>query len=520
MARSVLAYVFLGSFAVTAFVLQWWQRSSYPAWLWTLLGFLGLVGLLGILINRRKVGSILVASTLGPALALLTVSRACRELPANAIRHLADGHTWMIEGTVTGEPDRRPAFTQYVVETHEALNGSGQSLPVTGEILVRDSKGWPRFQYGDDLRITGTLRAPDPILDRPQFHFLRRNHLQATLTKTSIERTGSGRGLALFGTMYGIKDAFEDRINRLLPEPHASLLAGLLTGSRRGIPRELNDAFAATGLTHIIAISGYNITLVLSVIGSLLFWLPLKWRFPPLLVATMLFTLFVGASASVVRAAVMGILGLLALQTGRLQTMRLSLLWALFLMTIWNPLLLWWDAGFQLSFLAVAGLIEISPLFMRVVSALPDTLGMRENVRSTLAVEVTTLPWIVHLFGRMSLVAPVANLLVAPVLPAAMLTGFLAVCASAVSGPLGIVIAAFAWVFLEWIIRVATTLSGIPYASVIVQTGVTVVAGYYLLLCIVMVTIHRQAPADARPTPPVSPRSAPAGAGGSGSRGR
>jgi competence protein ComEC len=298
---------------------------------------------------------------------------------------------------------------------------------------------------------------------------------------------GTNRGNTLFAFLFSVKERFEAQINRLYAEPYASFMAGLLTGSRKGIPERLLEHFNRTGLTHIIAISGYNITIVITVISGMLFWLPLKWRFVPAVLAIAAFTLFVGASAAVVRAAVMGVLGLLALQVGRQSEVRLTIVWTVTCMLLWNPKYLWYDAGFQLSFLAVLGLTEVSPLLDRAFARIPHVLGMREALQMTIAAQLSAVPLIVLLFGRVSLIAPIANLLVAPFIPPAMLFGFLGTMLSFVWFPLGQLVAYLGWGCLKWIILAAETLSELPYASV--DTGQfhwSVLLLYYSILSCVL----------------------------------
>lgn len=233
-------------------------------------------------------------------------------------------------------------------------------------------------------------------------------------------------------------------------------MAGLLTGSRRGIPDDVMESFNATGLTHIIAISGYNISIVIALIMGLLIWLPQRIRFYPAVIAIIIFTIFVGASAAVVRAAIMGILGLIALQCGRETSTRLMIAWTGAVMIAWNPKILLYDAGFQLSFLAVIGISELSPLLDRFLYRLPRTFAIKESVQMTLAAQIATAPLILFLFRRLSLVAPLTNLLVAPVIPLAMLLGACATLLSYVNYPLGQLIAYGAWAHLEWIMQVAS----------------------------------------------------------------
>lgn len=283
--------------------------------------------------------------------------------------------------------------------------------------------------------------------------------------------------------LYSFKSRFEYQINRIFPEPHASLLAGLLTGSRHGIPEHLLSDFNATGLTHIIAISGYNITIIIAIISSFLFFLPLRRRLLPATLVIIIFTILVGAEASVVRAAIMGILGLLALHTGRQKESRLLILWTLFFMLAYNPKYLWYDAGFQLSFLAVLGLVELSPLLAPYLKHAPHTFAINESLQMTLASQWFAIPWIAYLFGRISLISPLSNILVALPVPLAMLFGFIGVTVSFLSFPLGQLISYVSWFFLEFVIQTAMLLSHIPFASIDIpyMSSASVVA-YYLFL--------------------------------------
>ncbi|MDD5751252.1 MAG: ComEC/Rec2 family competence protein, partial [Candidatus Peribacteraceae bacterium] len=276
---------------------------------------------------------------------------------------------------------------------------------------------------------------------------------------------------------------FEGTLNLLFPEPHASLAAGLLTGSRRGLPAGLLADFTAVGLTHIIAISGTNITIIMTLIAGLLFWLPFRWRLIPTIFAITAFTFFVGASASVVRAAIMGSLGLLAVTLGRQADTRLAILWTAAAMTFWNPARLWWDGGFQLSFAAVIGLTELTPILQPLLHAIPKTLGLRESLLTTIAAQLTAMPLTILLFGNLSIIAPIANVLVAPVIPIAMLFGAVSVAAGALWIPLGKLVALPGWMCLSWIVGVAQTLARVPGASFhFERASVILLMLYYIIL--------------------------------------
>jgi competence protein ComEC len=277
----------------------------------------------------------------------------------------------------------------------------------------------------------------------------------------------------------------------------AGLLDGLLTGSNGGLTENVQADFRTTGLSHIVAVSGSNITVILSVLSGLLFFLPLKWRFLPCAIGIILFTLFVGASASVVRAAITGIIGLIALQSERQNDARLAMLWTAFGMLCWNPWQLWADAGFQLSFLAVAGLIELTPLLEPWLKRVPEIGGMREALTATLAAQFTAVPWGIALFGAVPLISPLSNVLVAPLIPMAMLTGSLGLLVAFVMPPLALIAGLPASLLLDAIIRAAHLLALIPGASMTVPAFPSwLMALYYILLTVAVVILKKRSTSD------------------------
>lgn len=442
--------------------------------------------------------------TMGAAIALLAVSRTTHTTTSQTIDHYANEEWMTLRGSIAAEPDRRPMQTKYTITVEEIHTRSEGIIPVIGRILATDRRTWPEYHYGDTVIVRGTLERPGQIETFSYDNYLSRFGIYSVMYSASFEKTGgfgdpqhvagNTAGLqTILHHLFNLKERFEAQTNRLYAEPYASFMAGLLTGSRKGIPERLLEEFNITGLTHIIAISGYNITIIISIISGFLFWLPLKWRFVPAVFAISAFTIFVGASAAVVRAAIMGILGLLALQAGRQYDVRLGILWTLFFMLIWNPKYLWYDAGFQLSFLAVLGLVELSPLMDRWFARVPTLLGIREGLQMTMAAQISAVPLIVLLFGRLSLIAPIANILVAPAIPLAMLFGFLGTVLSWIYFPLGQLVAYLGWGCLEWVILVAHALANIPYASVDTPKMSLVLFGmYYVGIGLWLLNVNRR----------------------------
>ena len=383
-----------------------------------------------------------------------------------------------IRGVIDDEPDTRGRQTRFVVRA-ELLKTPERTISIQGRIQVTRERTYPEPQYGEEIIAQGTLSAPE----EEEATYLRRLNVHAVMEDPMIERTGVHRGNRIYGTLFRMRSALEHRLTELLPEPHASLLAGLLLGSRGGMSKDLSDAFKTTGLTHIVAISGFNISILVAVIGALLFWLPLKWQLLPLALMIVAFTLLTGASASAVRAAIMGILGAVAIHAGRQKAIRLITLWTAAAMTAWNPEYLWHDAGFQLSFLALIGVMEVSPLVERCLRWMPELHGIRSALCMTLAAQAMASPWILYLFGQFSFIAPVSNLLAPPLVPVAMLLGSVSLGASVFSMTLGRIAALAAWLPLQWIVGVAETLSRVPFAAIMMEPiGSGWIIAYYGLL--------------------------------------
>lgn len=397
----------------------------------------------------------------------------------------ANGGTVVMKGYVIDAPERG---TSRVTVSVEMLKTGMRTVTARGNVQVNLQRGVPLPRYGEEVIATGTLRSAAE-LDDALANFLRVRNVESILDRASIEPLGSNRGYRLFTALYALREHIETLITAILPEPHASLLMGLLAGSRGSMPRSLADDFKATGLTHIVAISGYNITMLITILGTLLFWLPQRWRFVPSVLLVVGFTILTGASASAVRAAIMGILGLVAINTGRVKHSRLAVLWTASAMVLWNPALLWYDAGFQLSFLALLGIMEIPPLLRPYLQWVPQCLGLRETLCLTLSAQMMASPWILYLFGQLSLIAPVSNLVVPALVPAATISGGVATIGAALSPTFGRLLAWIPWLALQGIVATAEFLGSVPYAAVHLE-GLSAVwiATYYVCVVAWVVT--------------------------------
>jgi len=373
-------------------------------------------------------------------------------------------------GIVSKEPDERKDKIKLTIKAEE-LEINNEIEKVSGNVLV-NSKLYPKYKYGDRLEIKCKLEKPGVIksddgLDFAYDKYLAKENIYSLCYSPEIEFLESGEGNFLIGALLEGKEKFVVTVNKILPEPQAAFLGGLLYGARRSIPEDLMNQFNITGTTHIIAISGYNITILAAMLLNITKGIGVsrKRSFWIALFGILFFVIIAGGQASIIRAAIMGGLVLLANQVGRVSRIKNALVFAAALMLIVNPKVLAFDAGFQLSFAATIGLIFLSPIFEKYFEKWPSVFGVKESLTSTISAIILTAPLILYTFGRVSLVAPIANILILPVIPLAMAFGFVAVILGLINLGAGQIFGWLVWLVLSYIIKVAEFLSKISWAS-------------------------------------------------------
>lgn len=255
-----------------------------------------------------------------------------------------------------------------------------------------------------------------------------------------------------------------DRLLKWLPSDEGALASGILLGGKVNLSLVLQTAFRRTGLMHVIAASGYNVSVVASwSSGLLVIWLGRRWAISGVILCIVMYTLIAGATASVVRAAIMAIFAQLGLLLGREKDARYLLLATAWVMLMWDPGYLE-DIGFQLSFAATAGILWLRP---------------QGDLWTTLAAQATTVPLIWHHFGQISLISPVINALVLWSVPIIMQVNAVGL----IFGPINYL----AWPLLKYMTSVVLWSARLPGASIEIGNiswfGVII---YYLVLLILL----------------------------------
>jgi competence protein ComEC len=396
------------------------------------------------------------------------------------------------EGVVVGEPDEREQYTNLHVQAKQLTLSDGVEREIEGLALVKAGRYPPR-RYGDHVRVEGLLETP-PVFEGFSYRdYLARQGIHSLIRRAQVTLLAENQANPLRYYLFAFKRYAQSTIARILPEPQAALLTGILLGLETGIPADLMDDFATTGTTHIIVISGFNITIIAGIFSGIARRLFGQRRAIWIAVAgVVVYTILVGASAAVMRAALMGLLYLFGRHLGRAVFAPASLAAAAIAMTLHDPSALW-DVGFQLSFAATVGLVvytePLEQVFERALARVTSAESARrivglvsEALIVTLAAQLTTTVLLLHYFGRLSLVTLLTNFLILPAQPWVMICGGVAMLLGLLLQPVGQVVGWVAWIFLTYTIEMVRLTAQVPFASVPVRMDGWMVFAYYVLL--------------------------------------
>jgi competence protein ComEC len=388
------------------------------------------------------------------------------------------------EGIVVADPDIRDSSQRIQVQ----ITRGDDSTDVLA-VVPRDAE----VMVGDRVRVSGTLLSPEPFSgDNGRVFrydkYLQRDGVRFLLNYAYIDAKSHAPWYSLSAILANLKQKFTDGIQATLPEPHASLSSGIVIGGKSGLGNELKEDFIRSGLIHMIVLSGHNVMVVASWV--IMFFTVLFAKVESIfgkrvprsvsvgfgVVALILFVGIAGASATSIRAALMALIALYALATGRTYVAGRALLFVILLMLIWNPLYLVFDPGFGLSVVATAGLIWLAPIIEIYLSHIKNKFW-NNAIATTLSAQIAVLPLLLYNTGNLSIVAFPANLLVMPFIPLAM--GFSAVAGfggiifgstapatgSSLASFLGYVIAMPAYLINQYLLFVVRESSSLPLAA-------------------------------------------------------
>ncbi len=295
---------------------------------------------------------------------------------------------------------------------------------------------------------------------------------------------------------FSFKAKLSGLIDAGLNEPESSLARPIVFGGQKGLEQTIRDDFQKTGLTHIMAVSGFNVSILAVVIMAVLLAIGLNRQraFYAAVIFLAAYIILVGLPASAMRAGLMGFLVLWALKLGRLNKITNSLVLTAAILLLINPKLLRDDVGFQLSFLAIAGLVYVYPILEAIWQKvkLPKLKGASDALLITLAAQVFTLPVLAYNFSQISLIAPLANLAVLWTLPILTVLILAALPLSALLPGLSSIFFLPGYVLTKYILAVVKYLAGRPFGYVEVSyLGRGWITAYYFAVIFAVIKLQR-----------------------------
>lgn len=383
-----------------------------------------------------------------------------------------------VEGIVVKDPQEKEKSVEVLISVQKINN-----KPTRGDLLAFLEIG-NKVKYGDMVLLKGDLKTPENFT--PDFNYkeyLRGKRIYSLVFRPELKVLSSGNGNPILERIFSFKRRLKDNA-KILPLPEGAILSAITLGDKSRLSDNFKEKLSVSGLSHIVAISGMHIMIILEIFLLFLIWLGLWRREATIFSLVLLFfyILLIGAPASAIRAGIMGMFLYIGWAIGRLSQSSRSIVFAATGMVIFNPLILTRDVGFQLSFLAALGIIYFYPIFEKKFRAKGSKI--KELICLTLAAQILCFPILIFNFGRVSVFAPFSNILVVPLLPILLISGFLFLILSVISSFLGLFLSFIVSFLFSWVVFVASFVYSLPFSSFSLK-----ISGIFVLIFYVVVGI-------------------------------
>ena len=366
----------------------------------------------------------------------------------------------VVEGRIIYSPDVRLNNQRIIIKPTNQESNILVIIPRNSDVF-----------YGDLVKVRGLLETPENFITSvgKEFNYKRylaNQDIYFIIKKAEIEILSQGNGNKIKSELYKLRNSFIKNVERVISPPQSDLANGLILGTRGGFDNEMREEFISTGTIHIVALSGYNVTIVaegvMNTLG-LIFSQVVSIIFGILVI--FLFIIMTGASSTSIRAGIMATILLFARLTGRTYDAGRALVIAALLMIAYDLRTLT-DISFQLSFLATAGVLFLTPKVILWVRFLPMRFKFRELVATTIAATISVLPILLYTTGILSIVSLPANILILPFIPLTMLFSFITGILGFISPFLAVPFGYIAHLLLSYILSVIHFFASLPFASV------------------------------------------------------
>lgn len=340
-------------------------------------------------------------------------------LPLNA----HEGNTVTLVGRVADENNGKLLLNVFGIVEDGVVNDINEET-----ILYNNAVGV--FDYNDTVVVKGKIDRPKNFdtkdgKDFDYVTYLKKQGVYHVMSFGTVVEQKKNDTVTLRSILYGIKNWFIGNVESLVSEPESSLANGVTVAGKGALPKDVQNDFVKAGLIHIVVLSGYNIAIVIRA----MMWMFGLWgrRFGIIFagVGIMLFVIMTGGTAPVVRSAIMASITLLGALSYKTVLQNRALFGAVFVMVFINPLSLLDDASFALSVLATFAIINCAEPVKRELTKVTEKFQMRQILSETLATQIVVLPYLLYEIGNLSIVAPISNIIVLPLIPWIMLLTFI-----------------------------------------------------------------------------------------------
>ncbi len=370
----------------------------------------------------------------------------------------------LVKGIIKGDIEDKNTRSRYIVEIHQI---NREVLKEKERILVYEP--YPsQCVSGEEVSFNARINEAKDFLTKAGRVFAYRRYLQqkGVSAISYIQESGCTGKRKEHAIFEQIRTRFIKKMHTFLPSKEATLLGGLLLGLRGTLPAELMEAFRATGLIHIIVLSGHNITLIAEGVRRVLRKTSTTISFSASMIAILVFVLLAGAQMAALRAGSMAIIALIARATHREYDGIRTLLLVALAMMVYNPAQALFSTSFHLSFLATLGLLLFAQSVEQKIKKIPEKYGIRGIVAATLATQIFLLPYLAYAIGEVSIIGIPANIAILPIIPLAMFFGATVTLIALFSSSLAIIISPVALLPLKTITAITETLAKIPHATI------------------------------------------------------
>ncbi|MCX6738009.1 MAG: ComEC/Rec2 family competence protein [Candidatus Parcubacteria bacterium] len=388
-----------------------------------------------------------------------------------------------ITGTIAEESVSSQKNQKIVVGIKEI---NGQRISERERVLIFTAL-YPEYEYGEVIRIIGKIEEPPIIEDFDYKEYLSRRNIFAVIFSPEITIISNNNRLSfgreIFKEILTVKSFLRENIYKNFSDNDGNFLAAMILGDNSRLSDEQQEILNRSGIRHLTAISGMNITILVNILMFVFlaigFWRKQAFLFTIFFI--LFFVILTGLQPSAIRAGIMGFLYLFGQILGRQNDSSRAIFFGAAIMLAFNPFL-FQDAGFQLSFLAIMGINYLFPIFSKWLRKIPNVLGFRNIIAMGLAAQIFTLPILIYNFGYISVVAPITNILVIPISSLLIIFGFLAIITGIISHILAFIFIFPCWIFSNWTQLVARFFAFSPFSSINLKISWVWIIIYYLFL--------------------------------------